>query len=192
MSTLQHPSSSCYPTVDSYWDVPRLYRDKIYRTPGKAGTAVESLGTQREGSPQAPPRVPFLDLRSKSGPVVPTLQSLLGPKISPTTSIDMSASRFSLDGRSLSDIPQYQPGRPGGLAQGLRAKSSRLMRRQTSKSNSRALDWMNEAEDRPERTSVQDLWSRGTGRHSRMRSAGNGTLSISCKDFASAYILSQV
>ena len=172
MSTLQHPSSFSYQTVDSYWDVPRLHRDKIYRNSRKLGTA-EALG--REGIAQAP----FLNLRSKSGPTVPTLHSLSGPKVSPTTSIDMSASRFSLDGRSLSEAPLYQSERPGGLAQGLRAKSSRLMRRHRSKSNSRALDWLNDAEDRPERISVQELWSRSTGRHSRIHSAGLGTLANS-------------
>lgn len=180
MSTLQHPSSSCYQTVDSYWDVPRLHMDKIYRNPGQPGTTVESFGTQRRGLLRAPPR-PLHDQRSTSGPVVPTLQSSFGPKVSPTTSIDMSASRFSLDGRSLSETSQFQSERPGGLAQGLRAKSSRLMRRQNSKTNSRALDWLNDAEDRPERSSVQDLWSRSTGRHNRMRSAGNGTLALPYK-----------
>lgn len=172
MSTLQHPSSFCHQPGDSFWDAPRLHKDKIYRDSAKPATALGSMDTRREEFPSVSPRVPLLDLRSKSGPAIPTVKSL-GLRISPTASVDMSTSRFSLDVRSLSASSQHQPERPGGLAQGLRSKSSRLMRRQNSRSNSGTLVWLDDSGDRPKRSSVYDLWSRSTSGHSRIRSAGD-------------------
>ena len=176
MSTLQHPSTFSHQTGDSFWDAPRLHKDKIYRDSARPVTALGSIGRRREGLPPVSPRVPLLDLRSKSGPAIPTVKSL-GLRISPTASIDMSTSRFSLDARPLSGSSQHQTERPAGLAQGFRAKSSRLMRRQNSKSNPRTLEWIDVSQDRPERSSVHDLWSRRSPRHSRIRSAGNSMLS---------------
>ena len=180
MSTLQYPSPSSLQTSDSFWDVPRLYKDKIYRNKARPITTPGSLATRREGLSEVPPRAPLLNLRTRSGPVVPTVKSL-GLSISPTGSVDMSTSRFSLDARSLSGSSTYQPERPTGLAQGLRAKGSRLMRRQNSKFNSRTLEWLDDSDDRIERAPVQDFWSRGTPRHSRVRSAGNSMFELCYK-----------
>ncbi|KAL8796530.1 MAG: hypothetical protein Q9195_001204 [Heterodermia aff. obscurata] len=85
----------------------------------------------------------------------------------------MSISRFSLDAQSLSGSLHSQSERPGSFVQGLRAKGSRLMRRQNSKFNSRSMDWQEVSEDRLERAGEQELWGVGSTKHSRIASAGD-------------------
>ena len=171
MSAPQYTPLSLHQTDESQWDVPRLYKDKIYRSTERPSTAAP-LGRRREGSLPGPPHVPFLVLRAKSSTAIPTSQSLqLHP--SPTSSMDMSVSRFSLDAQSLSGSLPSQSERLGGLGQGLRAKGSRLLRRRNSKFKSQTLEWLEHSEDRPERASVLDMWTKRSPRHSRIKSAGN-------------------
>ena len=174
MSTLHYPSPTVQQTADSLWDVPRLHKDKIYRDQERHITSLRPLIPQREGLPPGPPRVPLLELRAKSSGAIPTAKSLR-IRISPTTSIDMSSSRYSLDARSLSGTLPYQPERSGNLTQGLRAKGSRLLRRQNSKFNSRNIEWIEGLENSYDRSQMQATSSKSTPRHSRIQSAGNGT-----------------
>ena len=179
MSTFQFPppSSDLYSSTGGFWwDVPRLHRDKIHRNKGRPVTTLGPL------LPHRPPRVQIVDKRSKSGPIIPTVKSL-SQRTSRTGSVDMSTSRFSLDAESLSGSLHSQSGRPGSFAQGLRAKGSRLMRRQNSKFNSRSMDWPEASEDCIERAGEQDSWGVGTARHSRIRSAGDSMLEISGRHF---------
>ena len=176
MSSLQFPPSfphTYQPSTDSFWDVPRLHKDKIHRRKGRPVTTVGPLLPNREGYCSSQQGVPYLSQRSKSGPTIPTLKTF-SLRTSPTGSVDMSTSRFSLDVGSL----HSQSERPGGLAQGLRAKGSRLMRWQNSKFSSRSIDWTEETEDRQSRSPVDGSWGKDT-MHSRMQSAGN-TTSVLC------------
>ena len=172
MSTLQFPPPSSLlhsSTGGFWWDVPRLHQDKVHRNKGRPVTTLGPL------LPHRPPRVQVVDQRSKSGPTVPTVKSL-SLRASPIGSVDMSTSRFSFDARSLSGSLQSE--RPGSFAQGLRAKGSRLMRRQNSKFNSRNIDWPEESEDRFECAGEPDSWGVGPAKHSRIRSAGESMLEI--------------
>ena len=172
MSTLQFPPPSSHLHSSSggfWWDIPRLHQDKIHRSKGRPITTLGPL------LPHRPPRVQVADQRSKSGPTIPTLKSL-SLRTSPIASVDMSTSRFSLDAQSLSGSLHSHSERPGSFAQGLRAKGSRLMRRQNSKFNSRSIDWPEGTEDCLERDGEQNTWSVGTAKHSRIRSAGDSML----------------
>lgn len=175
MSTLQFPPPSPIldrPTGDSFWDVPRLYKDKRYRSKARPVATPDTSPSKLKEAPSSSIRLPHPYQRSKSGPALPTQKSF-SLQTSRTTSIDMSTSRFSLDAHSLSGSLQSQQERPVGLAQGLRAKGSRLMRRQNSKFNSRSIDWLEESEDRPQLGQTQSLWGVSFPRHSRIQSAGN-------------------
>lgn len=179
MSTLQFPPPSSHlhsSTGGLWWDVPRLHQDKIHRNKGRPVTTLGPL------LPHRPPPLQFVDQRSKSGPTVPTVKSL-SLRTSPIGSGGMPSSRFSLDTRSLSGSLHSQSERPGSFAQGLRAKGSRLMRRQNSKFNSRSIDWPEESEDPLERAGEQDPWGVGTARHSRIRSAGDSMLEMFPRHF---------
>ena len=172
MSTLQFPPPSSLlhsSTGGFWWDVPRLHQDKVHRNKGRPMTTLGPL------LPHRPTRVQGVDQRSKSGPTVPTVKSL-SLRTSPIGSVDMSTSRFSFDARSLSGSLHSQSERPGSFAQGLRAKGSRLMRRQNSKFNSRNIEWPEESEDGLERAGEPDSWGVGTAKHSRIRSAGESML----------------
>lgn len=179
MSTFEFspPSSHLYqPTGNFSWDAPRLHKDKIYRSQCKPATTLGTLlPTRAAPLPPGPPRLSLLDRRSKSGPNVPTVKSL-SLRTSPVGTVDMSTSRFSLDARSLSGNVYSRSERPSGLAQGLRAKGSRLMRRQNSKFNSQTVQWLEDPQGRPERSQVQDRWSRSAPEHSGIQSAGNSML----------------
>ena len=175
MSTLQFPPPSpklVRPTGDSFWDVPRLFKDKKYRSKARPVATLDTSPSKLEEAPSSSIRLPHPYQRSKSGPAVPTQKSV-SLQTSRTTSVDMSISRFSLDAQSLSGSLQSQRERPLGLAQGLRAKGSRLMRRQNSKFNSRSIDWLEDPEDRPQLGHTQSLWGVSLPRHSRIQSPSN-------------------
>ena len=180
MSTLQllPPSSPLHSSAAGFWwDVPRLHQDKIHRHKGRPVTTLGPL------LPHKRPRVQVTDQRSKSGPTIPTVKSFslrTSPIGSPSGSVDMSMSRFSLDAQSLSGSLHSPSERPSSFAQGLRAKGSRLMRRQNSKFNSRSVDWPEASEDRLERADEQDSWGVGTTKHGRIPSAGDSMLGNSC------------
>ena len=164
MSSVQHHHSSSFPpSDDSFWEVPRLYKDKIYRDNSRSVTGAGPPPRRRVGLSESPKRVTLLDYKSKSSTAVPTFKSF-GSRLSPSSSVDMSTSRFSLDGKSLSGSLHSQPDRPESIAQNLRAKGSRLIRRQNSKFNLRTLEWV-EGSDEP--------WTHGYARHNGITSTGN-------------------
>ena len=165
MSSTQHLHSPSYPFSDSsFWEVPRLYKDKIYRENKRPVIAVGEPPRRHVGVSESPKRVTLLDYKSKSSTSVPTLRSY-GTRLSPGSSIDMSSSRFSLDGKSLSGSMYAENERPDSIAQNLRAKGSRLMRRHNSKFNLRTMEWVEDTEE---------TWTRSNARHNRIQSAGNG------------------
>ena len=172
MSTLQFPPPSSHlpsSTGGFWWDVPRLHQDKKHRSKGRPVTTLGPI------LPHRPPRVQIVDQRSKSGPTIPTVKSF-SLRTSPIGSVDMSTSRFSLDAQSLSGSLHS-----GSFAQGLRAKGSRLMRRQNSKFNSRNIDYSEGSENCLERAGEQDSWGVGSTKHSRIQSAGDSMLEISSR-----------
>ena len=159
MSSSQHHHASSFPLSNgSFWDVPRLYKDKRYRETCRPVPALGQLPRPPVGVAERPNRVALLDFKSKSSTSVPTLKSC-GPMVSPGSSVDMSTSRFSFDGSIYS-----QTNRPESIAQNLRAKGQRLMRRQNSKFNLRTLEWVEDSDER---------WTRGHARRSRIQSASN-------------------
>jgi len=166
MSSFHHHTPSFPPSDDSFWDVPRLYKDKIHRENAWPVTAVRPLPRRNVDVPESPKRVTLLDYKSKSGTAVPTLKSF-GTKLSPTASIDMSMSRFSVDGASISGSFHSQNDRPESIAKNLRAKGSRFMRRQNSRFNLRTMEWVEDS---------NETWTRGTARHNRDQSTGNSKL----------------
>lgn len=183
MTTLQFPPPSpklVRSTGDSFWDVPRLYKDKRHRNKARPVTTQDTSPSKIKEAPSSSSRLPYPNQRSKSGPAVPTQKSF-SLQTSRTTSVDMSVSRFSLDAHSLSGSFQSQQERRVGLAQGLRAKGSRLMRRQNSKFNLRSFDWLEDTEDRPQLGHTQSLWGVGFPRHSKIQSAGIGMLKTPLK-----------
>ena len=165
MSPQIPPQPSFQPTIGSTWEVPRLYKDKIYRENTRPRTAgdpsTRSIRSDLEGST----RVSLHGHRSKSSTTISASKNL-GFRLSPTSSVDMSTSRYSLDARSISGSLHLQADKPEGLAQSLRAKGSRLMRRQNSKFNLRTLEWVESSEH---------SWSRGNGGPPRMNPTGNST-----------------
>ena len=159
--TSQSPSQPSFqPTIGSFWEVPRLYKDKRYREntrPVTAGGASSHSTKPAQGST----RVSLHGHRSKSSTTIPTPKNV-GLRLSPTSSVDMSTSRYSLDARSISSSLPFQTERSEGLAQSLRAKGSRLMRRQNSKFSLRTLEWVE---------SSDDSWSSGNGGQDTVNSA---------------------
>lgn len=166
MPSFHHHTPSFPPSDDSFWDVPRLHKDKIYRENGWPVTAVRPLPRRDAGVQESPNRVTLLDYKSKSGTAVPNLESF-GTELSPTASIDMSMSRFSVDGASIAGSLRSQNDRPESIAHNLRAKGSRFMRRQNSRFNLRTMEWVADS---------NELWSRGNARHNRDLSTGNSKL----------------
>lgn len=166
MSSFHHHTPSFPLSDDSVWEIPRLYKDKIYRGNGWAVTAVMPLPRRDAGVPENPKRVTLLDYKSKSGTAVPTLESF-GTKLSPTASVDMSMSRFSVDGASLAGSLRSQTDRPESIAQNLRARGSRFMRRQNGRFNLRTMEWVEGS---------NELWTRGNARHDKDSSTGNSKL----------------
>ena len=159
MSSSQHHHASSFPlSNDSFWDVPRLYKDKRYRETSRPVPALGRPPRPPVGVSESLNRATLLDYKSKSSTSVPTLKSC-GPRLSPGSSVDMSTSRFSFDGSIYS-----QADRPESIAQNLRAKGQRLMRRQNSKFNLRTLEWVEDSDER---------WTRGHARRSRIQSASN-------------------
>lgn len=159
-SSHHHQTPSFPPSNDPFWDAPRLYKDKIHRDDNRPVKVSRPPPPRHVAVAESPKRVQLLDYKSKSSTSVPTLRSL-GTRLSPTGSVDMSMSRFSLDGTSL----YSQIDRPESIAQNLRAKGSRLMRRQNSKFN---LPLAERFEDTNER------WARNNARDNKIRSPGNG------------------
>ena len=166
MSSFHHHTPSFPPSDESFWDVPRLHKDKIYRENGWPVTAVRPLPRRNAGVPESPQRVTLLDYKSKSGSAVATPESF-DTKLSPTASVDMSVSRFSIDGASIAGSLRSQNDRPESIAQNLRAKGSRFMRRQNSRFNLRTKEWVEGS---------NELWTRGNARNNRDSSTGNSKL----------------
>jgi len=169
MSSFHLHTPSFPPSDDSFWDVPRLHKDKVYRENGWPVTAVRPLPRRNVGGPESPQRATLLDYQSNSSTAVPTFESF-GTKLSPTASVDMSMSRFSVDGASISGSLRSQNDRPESIAQNLRAKGSRFMRRQNSRFNLRTTEWVEDSNER---------WTRGNARHNRDQSIGNSKLDYS-------------
>lgn len=163
MSTQSPPQSSFQPAISWPWDVPRLYKDKIYRENTRPVTAGGALSRSTRPAIEGSTRVPMHAHRSKSSTAIPTPKNF-GLRLSPTSSVDKSTSRYSLDARSISGSLHSQAERPESLAQSLRAKGSRLMRRQNSKFNLRTLEWVE---------SSDHSWSRGNGGQDRINPADN-------------------
>lgn len=167
MSSFKHdPSPSSPFPDDSFWDVPRLHKDKRYRESHRPVTALARPPQQQVGASEPQQRTMLLDYKAKSSTSVPTLQSF-GSRLSPGSSADMPSSRFSFDGQSLLGSTYSQTDRPDSIAQNLRSKGSRFMRRQNSKFNLRTLEWVEDSDE---------LWTRGHARHNRIQSTGNNKL----------------
>ncbi|KAL8827637.1 MAG: hypothetical protein Q9191_003064 [Dirinaria sp. TL-2023a] len=155
--------SSFQPTIGSTWEVPRLYKDKIHRENTRPLTAGGASPPSTRPAFERSTGVSLHGHRSKSSTAIPNLKNF-GLRLSPTSSVEMSTSRYSLDARSISGSLHFQAERSEGLARSLRAKGSRLIRRQNSKFNLPTLEWDESAEQ---------LRSRGNGGQSRVNSVDN-------------------
>lgn len=153
--------SSFQPTIGSTWEVPRLYKDKIHRENTRPLTAGGASPRSTRSAFEGSTGIPLHGHRSKSSTAIPSLKNF-GLRLSPTSSVEMSTSRYSLDARSISGSLHFQAERPESLARSLRAKGSRLIRRQNSKFNLPTLEWVESAEQ---------LRSRGNGVQTRANAA---------------------